>query len=436
MKLLLNLGSFAILMVVMQMSAQQPVAFAPSLPTLTLQQAEQKAMQNNPRIAVSRLLALAEGQTVREVRSDLLPTAALNLTAVDSHEGSRLTAGGLNNPIVYERAAGGVTVRQLVTDFGRTRNLVLSARLKAEAQAHLDQATQSDIVLAVDQAFYRALASQSVLAVAQGTVNARQQIADRIGALANSKLKSDLDLNFANVSLAQAKLLLLNAQNEHEASMIALSTLLGDTPTVEYKLMEDPKAALPPAPEDVSPLIAQAFKSRPDLIALNEKYEAARKFRSAEHDLWRPTLSALAAAGSTPVRSDSIASSWYGAAGINLSIPVFNGFLFSARAKEADYRADAAGKQVEIVRQLIARDVKTTVLEAQTNFQRISVTQQLMEQANSAFELAQTRYKLGLSSIVELSQAELAQTEAQISYATARYSYQQTLAALRYQTGQ
>lgn len=414
--------------------AQQPVKSP--LPTLTLQQAEQKALQNNPRIAVSRLLALAEGQVAREARAGLLPDATLNLTAVDSHEGSRITAGGLNNPIVYQRAAGGVTVHQLITDFGRVRNLASSASLKAKAQTHLDLATQSDIVLAVDQAFYRALASQSVLAVAQGTINARQQIADRISALSNAKLKSDLDLNFANVSLAQAKLLLLNATNEHEAAITALSTILGDTPTVEYQLVEDPKAALPPAPEDVDPLIAQAFKSRPDLAAVNERYEAAKKFRAAEHDLWKPTISALGVAGSTPVRADSIASSWYGAAGVNLSLPVFNGFLFSARAKEADYRADAAGKQVEELRQLIARDVKTTALEAQTNFQRISVTQQLMEQANSAFELAQTRYKLGLSSIVELSQAELAQTEAQISYATARYSYQQTLSALRYQTGQ
>jgi outer membrane protein len=91
---------------------------------------------------------------------------------------------------------------------------------------------------------------------------------------------------------------------------------------------------------------------------------------------------------------------------------------------------------VQQLRQTIARDVTDTVLEAQSGFQRIDVSRQLLEQANSAFDLAQTRYKLGLSSIVELSQAQLAQTQAQIAYAGARYAYQQTLAALRFQTGQ
>ena len=417
--------------------AQQQAASAATAPRLTLQQAEQIAVAHNPRIAVSRLLALAEGQRPREVRAGMLPIATMNISAVDSHDGSRITAGGgINNPVVYQRAAAGVTVSQLITDFGRSRNLVSSASLRAKAQADLDMATRSDIVLAVDEAFYRALGSQSVLTVAEGTVHARQQIVDRISALTNAKLKSDLDLNFANVSLAQAKLLLLDAQNENVVAMTELSTLLGDEPTVTYTLVDDATVAPPLAPADPEPLVAQALKSRPDLAALNEQYEAAKKFSDAESDLWRPTITALGVAGSTPVRADAITSSWYGAAGVNLSIPVFNGFLFSARAKEANYRAQAAGKQVDFLREAIARDVKTTVLQAQTNFERITVTQQLVDQANSAFDLAQTRYKLGLSNIVELSQAQLAQTEAQIAYARARYSYQGSLAALRYQTGQ
>ncbi|MBS1815670.1 MAG: TolC family protein [Acidobacteria bacterium] len=417
--------------------AQQQAASAATAPTLTLQQAEQMALAHNPRIAVSRLLALAEGQRTREFRAGLLPTATMNISAVDSHEGSRITAGGgINNPVVYQRAAAGVTVSQLITDFGRSRNLVSSADLQAKAQESFDLATRSDVVLAVDEAFYRALGSQSVLAVAEGTVHARQQIVDRISALTNAKLKSDLDLNFANVSLAQAKLLLLDAQNENVAAMTALSTLLGDEPTVIYTLVDDVNTAPPLAPTDPEPLVAQALKSRPDLVALNEQYQAAKKFSDAESDLWRPTITALGVAGGTPVRADAITSSWYGAAGVNLSIPIFNGFLFSARANEANYRAQAAGKQVDLLREAIARDVKTTVLQAQTNFERISVTQQLAEQANSAFDLAQTRYKLGLSNIVELSQAQLAQTEAQIAYARARYSYQGSLVALRYQTGQ
>ena len=88
------------------------------------------------------------------------------------------------------------------------------------------------------------------------------------------------------------------------------------------------------------------------------------------------------------------------------------------------------------LRDTIVRDVTTTVLQAQENFNRIAVAQQLVSQADSALSLAQTRYQLGLSSIVELSDAQLLQTQAQIELANARYAYQGSLSAIRYQTGQ
>lgn len=120
---------------------------------------------------------------------------------------------------------------------------------------------------------------------------------------------------------------------------------------------------------------------------------------------------------------------------MNISIPIFNGFLFSARAREADYRASALDQQVHELRDQIARDVRVTWLEASTAYQRISVSEQLLKQANLALDLAQTRYQLGLASIVELSQAQLQQTDAQIGNANARYEYLSTLSALNYQTG-
>ena len=409
---------------------------SPGATPLTLRQAEQTALANNPRIAVARLLALSEQQVTREARAAELPTATGNLTAVEPHPGSRITAGVLNNPSVFQRAAGGVTVSQLVTDFGRTRNLVRSAALHADAQESAQTATAADVTLAIDQAFYRALSSQAVLKVASETVTARQTTADQVSALTGAKLKSTLDLSFANVNLAQAKLLLLNAQNDEQQLMAILNALLGNERPLAYTLTDDTPAVPAPAPLDPEPLVVQAMQSRPDLASLKKQYAAENTYAAAERDLWRPTVSALGTAGGTPVRNDQITSSWYGAVGVNISVPIFNGFLFSARAKQAELRASAAGKQVEELREVISQDVRTTVLQAQSNFQRIAVSRQLLDQANTALDLAQTRYNVGLSSIVELSQAQLAQTQAQIDYVAARYSYEESLAALKYQTGQ
>ncbi len=409
---------------------------APAGPKLTIDEAERMAIQHNPNVSIARLLQLAQVQVTRETRSAELPTATADLTAVGAHDNSRITAGALNNPTIYNRAAGGLTLQQLITDFGRTHNLVKSAQSNAKAQLDTERATELDITLAVDQAFYQALTAQSILKVAQQTVATRQATGDQIRALTNSKLRSTLDLSLANVQVSQAQLLVLDAQSAAESAMANLNAILGSEDNVQYELVDDVPANPAPAPTDAEDLVKVAFNSRPDLIALNDRSIAAKQFSSAEHDLLRPTITAIGTGGGSPVRADQIESSWYGAAGANVSIPVFNGFEYTARAKEADLRARAAQEQVRNLREGIARDVRTAVLNAQAAFQRIGVTQELLNEANTAMDLAQARYKVGLAGIAELSQAQLAQTEAQIDYANSRYAYQTALTVVRYQTGQ
>ncbi len=399
---------------------------------LNVKDAEALALKNNPAISVARLSALASEQVTREVRSNLWPQAYGNLTAVDAENNSRITAGGLNNPIVYTRAAGGATVSQLITDFGHTTNLVAGARLQARADEQSAAATKQDILVAVDQAFYNALQTHAVLRVAEQTVASRQLLSDQVSALTRSKLKSDLDLSFANVNLAQAKLLYLDALNNDKASMAALSAILGYATLETFELVNDTETLAPP-PADVDPLIADAFAKRPEILALEFQSESAEKLHRAEHDQFYPTISALGTFGDSPVRDDRIYGP-YAAAGVNVEIPVFNGFLYSAKSREADLRAQATRQRLNDLRNRIARDVRTSWLEANTAFDRVSVSEQLLAQANQALDLAQTRYKLGLSSIVELSQAQLQQTQAEIGSAQAGYQYRLALSVLRYQT--
>ena len=423
-----------------QISGQQPAPARPPAgpvgPKLTLADAERMAIQHNPNVSIARLLQLAQAQVTRETRSVEMPIAFANLTAVGAHDNSRITAGAINNPTVYNRGAGGLTVDQLITDFGRTHNLVKSAQSNTRAQLEAERATEQDIILAVDQAFYQTLTAQSVLKVAQQTVATRQATDKQIGALTQSKLRSILDLSLADVQVSQAKLLVMDAQSALAGDMATLNAILGSDTDTQYNLLDETPVNPQPAPANAEDLVQLAFRLRPDLLALQDRSLGAKQFSSAEHDLLRPTISALAAAGATPVRSDQIFSSWYGAAGVNVSIPVFNGFEYTARAKEADLRASAAQEQVRNQRDKVARDVRTAVLSTQNAFDRIGVTQELLNQADTALELAQARYKVGLSGIVDLTQAQLAQTEAEIGVANARYAYQTALSVVRYQTGQ
>jgi outer membrane protein len=438
----LFLAAFTLPLEARQMPSGPPLA-SPAVPQslaapppgheLTIKEAETIGLRNNPQITVGKLQALQAREFVREVRSALMPQISVDLTAVGADGGSRVSAGFLTDGRVYSRAAGGVSASQLITDFGRTMNLLSNAQFQEKAADQNAVATVQQIILVVDQSFYNSLETKALLSVAEDTVRARQLFADQIQALTNSKLKSDVDLAFAKVDLARARLLQLDAQDNYEASLSTLSAILGYADRQDFVPVEPPVTVTPPA-EDATPLIQQALDLRPEVRSLRNDVLAAEKFGRAEHDLWLPTVTAIGAVGGAPVRDPNI-TSWYGAAGVNMNIPVFNGFLFNARAKSADLATQAQQKRLQDLQDNVARDVRNCWLDTHNAYERLSVTQQLRQQAGLALELAQARYKLGLANIVEFSQAELQKTDADIQDTEAHYRYAVSQIVLAYQIG-
>jgi outer membrane protein len=409
-----------------QQSSTQPSAGAP----LTLEQARQLALTNHPQLRAAQFSAAAAHQRVIEQRAAYFPTIAGDLTGVKSDDG-RIAAGSLNNPVIFSRFAGGVGVQQLATDFGRTKNLVMSARLAENAENANVDASRADVLLTVDRAYYAALRAQAVLGVAQQTVNDRDVVAQQIHALFQSKLKSGLDVSFADVNLAQAKMLLAQAQNDADAATADLTRALGFADSRTYKLAEPPAAAELP---DLNGALAEADQDRPDLIAQRYQVQSSQRFATAERDLFFPTLSIAGAAGEVPFGETQLPQN-YGAIGFDVHVPIFNGRLFNARHSEAEDRARQAAEELRNEEIGVAHDVRVTWLAANTAQQNLALSAQLLDAANKALDLAQERYKLGLGSIVELSQAQLNQAQASIAQATAKYDYATRLAELSYQEG-
>ena len=415
---------------------------APQLPTsgplqkLTVQDAENLAIKNNPQISVYRLIYLASNQVTREAKSAYYPTIYGSLTAVGGQQGSRIAAGNINAPRLLNRAAGGLALSQLITDFGRTNNLVAMSALRAKAADMNAVATAYQIKLAVDEGFYNALQTFAELRVAQETVKARQVVADQISTLYQNKLRSEVDVSFANANLAQAQLLLLDAQNNYQAALSQLTQILGFSAQRQFELV-DTEGELKPPPDAVSQLEDQAFSNRPEIASQSYEYQADQHFTKAERDLLLPTVSALGVVGDAPEGSvlNGVQQfpTWYGAAGVNVNVPIFNGFQYVSRWREAGLRAQAADQQLRDLKDRIANDVRTSWLNAITAYNRIGVSQQYLNETNLALNLSQTRYTLGLSSIVELSQAQLQQTEAEIQFAAAKYQYRIAQSVLRFQ---
>lgn len=414
----------------MQASPQSPSAQPAQ--RLTLAEAESIAIQNHPRIQAATELASAAAAQVREVQSLYYPQANGAATGSYAENDSRIGAGYLNSPALFNKFADGVSVSQLVTDFGRTHQLSKSAHWHAQAQQENVVITRADVLLRVNLSYFGVMKSQSVLRVAEETVKARQLVADQIGELAKSSLKSGLDVSFANVDLARAQLMLVQAQNDVQSSYAQLSDALGYSDQRTFQLVDE---SLPGAPApDVAPLIVEAMQNRPEIVSQGFDVRSAQSYATAERDLWFPTISAVGVTGLIPYRQDTLPSR-YAAAGFNVSVPIFNGRLFNAEHTEASARARAQEQNLRELQNRIAQDVRTSWLNAMAAFQRLSLTQQLLAQTTQAFDLAKGRYQLGLSSIIELSQAQLGLTEAQVEQVSAQYDYQVQTANLNYQLG-
>ncbi len=414
---------------------QAPPA-GPNLPMLTLQQAEALAIQNHPQIQAAQNEINYSNQQIIVNRSAYYPTVTGDLTGSQGNNGARLGAGDLSASRLFNRVTQGVVVQQLITDSGRTSNLVSSARLQVQAATQTAQATRYDVLLQVNRSYFDVLRAQAVVKVAQETVSTRQLLSDQVTELARNNLKSQLDVSFADVNVSQAKLLLVRAQDSVEQAYAELGRAMGSDQPANYQLADQ---VLPPGPPTTADaLVAQAIGNRPELAGLRFSRDAAYKFAEAEKDLSRPTVSAVAVGGLIPyINNPSSVNVPLGYEGIaaNVSIPVFNGHLFTARREAALQRALESDQRLRDEQQRLGRDVRIAWASANDAFQRIDVTAQFLRQAALALDLSNGRYNLGLSSIVELTQAQLNLTQAEIENLNAKYDYQTQYSALQYTIG-
>ena len=232
--------------------------------------------------------------------------------------------------------------------------------------------------------------------------------------------------------MSEAELALVRANSGAEKAQAQLAATMGDESDPDYALSEE---SLPPEPEaDTSPYVNQALENRPDLKALRLHSESAKHFAEAEKDLSYPTVNVLANGGEIPIH-DATLHHEYGAVGINVQVPVFNGKLYTARSAVAKLEARTTDENAQQQMVEVARDVRMTWADARDAYQQIEVAQKLVDQTNVAMRLAQARYDAGLGSIVELNQAELAQTSALITAASARFDYLRTMTAFHFALG-
>jgi outer membrane protein len=401
----------------------------------TLKDAENYALANHPQIAAAKLNADAVRQEIREARSAFFPQVYGESDSVYARDGDTRIAApdGLSNSSVFSRQSDGVIASQLITDFGRTYELTESAHFRANAASDRANVARAVVVLGVDRSYFDVLRANAVLRVAEETIHARDVAFKQISALSKNQLKSTLDANFSQVNLSEAQLLQIQAKSAVSQAEAELSTALGFPNAQHFILTEEPLDLTLAASPDA--LIQEALNQRPELASLHNEMEASQRFAKAQDAAKYPKISALGAAGINPVAPRDEFRSTYYTAGINVELPIATGGNLDAQAQQARLLAQAATENLIDAQDTISRDVRVAWLDVNTAKERLGVTAELVQTTIQEQQLADARYRLGTSSIVELIQAQLNFTEAELQDTTARYDYQSGRALLNFTTG-
>jgi outer membrane protein len=305
-------------------------------------------------------------------------------------------------------------------------------RYESTAQAEVVTLTKARVRLNVQEAYLGTLGAEAVLRAAKAALANRELISRQLDALTQNELRSSLDLNFAKVLESEAELAVVRTQSTVEQERSRLATAMGRQDPIHSQLVE------PSTPSEFSAtpqeMLAQAQSQRADLRAAEAQQKAAGEYANAEKRLSYPSLNLLGAAGQLPYHDNTLRDS-YAAVGFNLNIPIFNGGLFAARRAEAELEADARNRDSAALRIEVNQQVRDAWYRADEAFRSLNVTARLVSQSKEALRLAQDRYEAGLGSIVELNEAQLNETSAEISAADATYSYLSRLAELHFAAG-
>jgi outer membrane protein len=403
---------------------------------LGLRQALDIALQKHPILEEASASMKAATARTEQTKSLYYPQVYAN---VDSSAGSGrinprfLIGGGLLQSNLSAYTAG-VIANQRLYDFGYTRSLVESSKLAERAQEQDIQARRAFIALNVQRLYYNSLKRRKLVQIAEETVRERGIIKNQIEALYRQQLKSKLDLDLVQVELTNAESLLLKARNDIKAGYADLNRAMGITGADDYVLEDLPIEVRPQRPLET--LISESL-AHPEVRKAKELIASSEARVTAMKRQYLPTISALASGGDyeTFDTSRNLATGGWWTAGAFVSMPLFTGFLIENQVREAAAQQNAAQAGSVSIEQALTQQVTTSYLDTVTLAQQIKLAEEQVKTAQEALQLAKQRYRLGLGSVVEVTQAEVAVTSAQTRLADAQYDYKIAEVTLAYASG-
>lgn len=409
---------------------------------LTIEHAVALALQYHPARQAAAATADASAERIGEARSALLPQVlgvAEYLRATDNGIGNTtyINAGDFPrepsdgrhvNQLTdtFNNYLAGLGVEQYLFDAGRTRGLVDQRRAEADAETARLHLVQLDLVFAVSRAYYELVAAREIVRVYEQAIAQRQEDVHDAEVKARAGLKPEIDVVTAQAALARAQRQLVDARTAAATAKLTLDNAMGlGGAAPDYT--QATALSYTAVSGAADPFVAHALDQRPDLQMLLDQVRAAgAEIQQRRSDYW-PRLDA--AAGYNLRGQDATPGNNY-YAGIVITWPLFNGFQTEHEVNEARLRQQAVEHDVEALRQLVVLQVQRSFLDWQASVERVHQAEQTLEASRVELQLASQRYRAGLGSIIELTDAEQRLTEDEAQHVKALVSFSIARAAL------
>lgn len=326
----------------------------------------------------------------------------------------------------FDQYSTGLSASQTFFDFWKTRTQVNIQRLNADsARADLSN-IEEQVILNVKASYYGVLKAKRNLVVAEETVTQFQQHLEQAKAFYEVGTKPKFDVTKAEVDLGNSQLNLISTRNSLKIAMVILNNAMGVPEAPEYQIEDS--LSFSKYSITFNEAIDKAYENRPELRSILLKKKATEESVS------------LAKKGYLPVLGGDASYSWAGenfnvndggwSAGLTLSIPIFSGFSTKHEISEAKASLLVLTANEETLRQTVLLEVQQSLLNLGEAEERITVAELTVKQAHENSDIANGRYAAGVGNPIEVTDADVALSNARTAHNQALYDYKLARASL------
>lgn len=417
---------------------------------LTLREAMLSALKGRPELVAARSQVDASAARLRQARSGTLPNIILQGVATDGPAGAP-TFGPLENPAILgtnpmsleglaadplkKQFGAGITINQPLFDFGRTAHLSAAKSNLVQASIQDAETQAASVLLEVQRSYFEVLHRKSILNVREQDQIQRRSTLEQARAFVEAQIRSGVDLQTALANESESKSQLLAAQNDLLIAYAQLNHDMGSTtlstPELDSIKRDSRPIDLPTSSEEA---LDMALKHRPEVLSLEKQSLAASQMIKGIRNELLPRLDFIGSVGALRPSSLITTDKNY-AVGVALSIPIFTGGYVEGRLSEERSKKNLVDAQAKALIEGVKLQATKTWLDERTARSQVETRKIQKVAADKALELASERYRLKLSSLVELNEAESLAVRAAEQLASAEFALEIANSNLAWATG-